>query len=417
MDGSVLLNRIKYDPKKYEALLCSCPFHGWIFSGETGKCTRIPYNIQSIPEQAKVSVWPVVERNRHIYVWFHCDGKEPNWEVPEIEEVENGQQLTLLRSEAGKVYLIDSYCPHLGASFSVGGRVVDDNSVSCLQCPFHGWIFSGETGKCTRIPYNIQSIPEQAKVSVWPVVERNRHIYVWFHCDGKEPNWEVPEIEEVENGEWPYQGRTEHEILCHIQDLPENGSDIAHLNYLHLAGVNKGNDITKIKMEIEDPLIRHVWDGRWEPQPEPNEHIAIMYLEQVMTIMKMRIPLTSSNLCAKQIGPGIVQMMFDFGWLGKGVVMHHVTPEEPMFQRARFVMYATLPKLFAKFFLISEANHFERDIFVWTNKRYVRPPVLVKNDGPIGRHRRWYSQFYSENSPKLNRDGTLTNQPKSIFDW
>ncbi|VDM23876.1 unnamed protein product [Toxocara canis] len=319
-----------------------------------------------------------------------------------------GQQLTLLRSEAGKVYLIDSYCPHLGASFSVGGRVVDDN---CVQCPFHGWIFSGETGKCTRIPYNIQSIPEQAKVSVWPVVERNRHIYVWFHCDGKEPNWEVPEIEEVENGEWPYQGRTEHEILCHIQDLPENGSDIAHLNYLHLAGVNKGNHDTL------DPLIRHVWDGRWEPQPEPNEHIAIMYLEQVMTIMKMRIPLTSSNLCAKQIGPGIVQMMFDFGWLGKGVVMHHVTPEEPMFQRARFVMYATLPKLFAKFFLISEANHFERDIFVWTNKRYVRPPVLVKNDGPIGRHRRWYSQFYSENSPKLNRDGTLTNQPKSIFDW
>ncbi|VDK43866.1 unnamed protein product [Anisakis simplex] len=325
-----------------------------------------------------------------------------------------GEQLTLIRSEAGKVYLIDSYCPHLGANFSVGGRVVNDN---CVQCPFHGWIFSGETGKCTSIPYTTQSIPEQAKVSIWPVVERNRHIYVWYNCDGKEPDWDVPEIEGVESGEWSYKGRTEHEIMCHIQDLPENGADIAHLNYLHLAGVLRGNDITKIEMEVKEPIIRHIWDGKWEPQPEPNQHIAIMYLNQVMTFMKTEIPLTRSNLQAKQIGPGIVQMMFDFGWLGRGVVLHHVTPEEPMFQRARFVMYATLPKVFAKFFLISEANHFERDIYIWNNKRYVRPPMLVRNDGPIGKHRRWYNQFYSENSPKLNKDGTLSNQPKSVFDW
>lgn len=44
-----------------------------------------------------------------------------------------GEQLTLLRSESGKVFLIDSYCPHLGASFSVGGRVVDDNCVQVNQ--------------------------------------------------------------------------------------------------------------------------------------------------------------------------------------------------------------------------------------------------------------------------------------------
>lgn len=54
-------------------------------------------------------------------------------------------------------------------------------------------------------------------------------------------------------------------------------------------------------MEIAEPFIRHVWDGRWEPQPEPNQHISIMYLDQVMTVMKMRIPLTSSSLRAKQV--------------------------------------------------------------------------------------------------------------------
>lgn len=50
-------------------------------------------------------------------------------------------------------------------------------------------------------------------------------------------------------------------------------------------------------------------------------------------------------------------MQFDFGWLGRGVVLHHVTPEEPLLQRARFVMYSNLNPIYAKFFMLSEANH------------------------------------------------------------
>ena len=37
---------------------------------------------------------------------------------------------------------------------------------------------------------------------------------------------------------------------------------------------------------------------------------------------------------------------------------------------------------------------------IWNNKRYVSKPMLVKEDELIGKHRRWYSQFYSENSPR-----------------
>ena len=42
----------------------------------------------------------------------------------------------------------------------------------------------------------------------------------------------------------------------------------------------------------------------------------------------------------------------------------------------------------------------ERDLMIWNNKRYVSKPMLVKEDELIGKHRRWYSQFYSENSPR-----------------
>lgn len=116
--------------------------------------------------------------------------------------------------------------------------------------------------------------------------------------------------------------------------------------------------------------------------------------------------------------------------------MQHITPEDAVQQRARFVMFAKTTAAFAKFYLVSEANHvstpssesglcrtqiirflqFERDVYIWTNKRYVRNPLYCKDDGPISKHRRWFSQFYTDNSPRLNKDGTLTNTPKSIND-
>uniref|UniRef100_A0A0N4U8U9 cholesterol 7-desaturase n=1 Tax=Dracunculus medinensis TaxID=318479 RepID=A0A0N4U8U9_DRAME len=346
--------------------------------------------------------------------WF-CIAQSSEIKPKEVKPVEVfGEQLTLLRSESGEVYLVDSYCPHLGANLSIGGRVVNEN---CIQCPFHGWIFSGETGKCVSIPYNKQSIPEQAKIAIWPTTERNHHIYVWYHCDGLEPCWEVEPIEEVENGNWTYNGKTEHEICCHIEDIPENGSDIAHLNFLHLSAGLHGNDITKIEMDNQEPLMKHIWDGNWEQQPAPNQHIGVMSLSVILSFAKIPISCTETKLKARQIGPGIVYMTFDFGKFGRGVLLHHVTPVEPLLQKTRFVMYSTMPKIIANIFLIFETTQFERDIYIWNNKCYIKPALIVKNDGPIHKHRRWFSQFYSENSPKLNNNGTVTSKPKSIYDW
>ena len=38
---------------------------------------------------------------------------------------------------------------------------------------------------------------------------------------------------------------------------------------------------------------------------------------------------------------------------------------------------------------------------VWNYKTYLSKPLLVKEDVGIKKHRKWYSQFYSENSPRL----------------
>lgn len=57
----------------------------------------------------------------------------------------SGENITLFRSTKGDVYALHSYCAHMGADLSVGGTVIND---TCIQCPFHGWLFDGETGQC-----------------------------------------------------------------------------------------------------------------------------------------------------------------------------------------------------------------------------------------------------------------------------
>lgn len=61
-----------------------------------------------------------------------------------------GEQLVIYRTQNNKVFIVDAYCPHLGANLGIGGRVDGD----CIVCPFHQWSFRGSDGKCTKIPYS-----------------------------------------------------------------------------------------------------------------------------------------------------------------------------------------------------------------------------------------------------------------------
>ena len=44
-----------------------------------------------------------------------------------------GRRLICYRGDSGTPYVLDAYCPHLGADIAVGGTVADD----CILCPFH----------------------------------------------------------------------------------------------------------------------------------------------------------------------------------------------------------------------------------------------------------------------------------------
>ncbi|XP_019365821.1 PREDICTED: cholesterol 7-desaturase-like [Gavialis gangeticus] len=313
------------------------------------------------------------------------------------------EQLAVFRALDGRAYVVDAYCPHLGANLAVGGHVVGN----CIECPFHGWQFRGEDGKCIRIPY-AEKVPDFAKIKTWPSCEVNGMLLVWYHCDGVDPMWDVPEQKEITSKEWVYHGQTEHFVNVHIQEIPENGADLAHLDAVHASAILNGSDLRYVRSKLWD-FVKHTWKAEWQPEPEPNNHCARMLIKHALTVFGKHFSLLDINVTAKQVGPGLVFLIFDHELLGHGIILHTVTPVEPLLQQVTHEIYyqKSMPGIIPKFILRAECIQFERDVAIWNNKQYLSKPLLVKEDSAIQRYRRWYAQFYSEKSKRFmfQKDG------------
>lgn len=120
-------------------------------------------------------------------------------------------------------------------------------------------------------------VPEIAKVHRWPSCEVNGLILVWFHCEGKEPEWTVPEQEEITSGEWVYRGRTEHFINAHIQvgaDNPAGFPDISNIWWSD-EPCCAGNPRECSRPGSPGPPAHAEHDQRSRPAPHPQQSLAV----------------------------------------------------------------------------------------------------------------------------------------------
>jgi len=305
------------------------------------------------------------------------------------------EHLALYRGENGVAAILDAYCPHLGANIAVTGKVVGN----CIQCPFHGWEFK-EDGKCVSIPY-LDKVPDLAKTRAWPVIEKNQTIYMYYDMLGRldQPAWVPPDIPQIMDGSFIFHGSFENYVEAHIQEIPENGSDVAHLGVLHVPFI-----IGWI------PFMSHHWTAVWTAGEAPEEHIANIKLTTSLVVFGKIIPFTSVDAKIRQIGPGIVNLEI-ITPLGSFIVMESVTPMYPLLQRVSHVMYAKkgfFARIQAQILLRSFCEQFCRDVVIWNNKTYVNKPLIVKNDGNILGFRRWYAKFYPD--PEELKKYQETNQ-------
>lgn len=332
---------------------------------------------------------------------WYCVAWSREIEEKGVKNVEAlGQHFAVFRGENGEAYVLDAYCPHLGANIACGGSVQGN----ALQCPFHGWEFRGEDGKCINIPYSSGPIPSNARTKAWNAMEVNGQILVWFDAEDRDPMWAPEALPEIESGSWSRRGHTRHVINSHIQEVPENAADVPHLNFLHGPIILAGNDLrTTHKPSWYGPSgwMQHTWDASWKPEKigTENGHMAHLMLRHGISLFGRDIPLLSLTLDAKQIGPSLVYLVFSSPF-GRGAFLQSLLPVGPLEQIVTHEVWGEwrFPTVVAKFMMQGEAMQVERDVMIWNNKRYNNKPVLTKDEGLILQFRRWFSQFYSENS-------------------
>jgi phenylpropionate dioxygenase-like ring-hydroxylating dioxygenase large terminal subunit len=286
-------------------------------------------------------------------------------EPGEVKTLERfGQELVLYRTEAGEARVIEPHCPHLGAHLGFGGRVEGEE----LRCPFHHWKF-GTDGKCTEIPY-AKRIPPKAKLNSWPTVEKNGLVLVYHDREGRAPEWEVPDLEELGHPEWRAPDVMHWKVKARWLDMNENCVDQAHFKYIHGA------------LSIP-PTTAHVDEG--------HIHVA-------ESIFRMKVPggEADATLVTLDYGPGfqVVRM----AGLIDTLLMNTATPIDENTTDVSFA-YTVRDEGDVRKGHLAEAvikdlkQQFEHDLPIWENKACWEKPVLCEGDGPVAHYRKWYAQF------------------------
>ncbi len=148
-----------------------------------------------------------------------------------------GEDLVAFRDLNGVVRVLDAHCRHLGADLSHGGCVVEGG----IQCPLHGWVWSGDDGRNVHIPYERWPVGDR-RVRAWAVTELNECIYIWHGVEQPDPLWSVPDMHQDLSAEAdPYYfrpiGPDEKQFFPSIAVPPllvvENTVDVQHYRFVH----------------------------------------------------------------------------------------------------------------------------------------------------------------------------------------
>lgn len=279
------------------------------------------------------------------------------------------KDLAIWRGEDGKVRVTDAWCKHLGAHMGHGGKV----SGNLLECPFHAWRYDGEEGAVKDIPY-ARSIPPQVKrkcLRTWHVTEANGWIWVWYHPQDVAPMWDVVVHAEVGDPEWTEFETHEWMVYGSIQNMAENGVDVAHFQYIHgTAGL---------------PEAELRW-GDWGRGAD------------VRAQMGTPNGMVDGLIAYDTMGPG--QSWVRFSGISETLLVASLAPVEEDVLRVRYCF--TQPRAqaegsgagVAKALIRDVCKQLDQDKVIWDRMLYERNPIICDGDGPIPQFRKWYSRYY-----------------------
>lgn len=159
--------------------------------------------------------------------WFPV-AQSPDLATP-IETSLLDVALVVFRDESGAARVASNQCPHRGAALSAGTVVGD-----AIQCPYHGWQWNGETGRCKLIPAVGPDGPSPPAARLKTYEAHERYGLVWTTL-ADDPLGEVPSLEEVDELELEsdWVSGPPWDVGCNVCVAIENFRDVAHFPFVH----------------------------------------------------------------------------------------------------------------------------------------------------------------------------------------
>jgi len=282
-----------------------------------------------------------------------------------------GRHLALWRDAAGVAHLNDAFCPHLGAHLGHGGKVVGGS----IACPFHGWQFDAD-GQNTKIPCSAR-LNRSCSLGPYPLIERNGLLLAWFHPDGDEPAWEIPEIPELSDSDnySDVQAREFH-VGAAWQEMAENGADSAHFGFVH------GQEIvpTVDAFETDGPILRMRSTQQWPT----SDGVVDAFVETTsygpgFSVVRMTGIIDTVSLgCNTPVSEDRCHLRFSFAVKKLGD--------------------QALTAMVGDGFIALLTEQIGEDVRIWEHKTYLPRPALSDQDGPIMAFRSWAQQFYARST-------------------
>lgn len=139
-----------------------------------------------------------------------------------------GENIVLFREDQGRISALPDRCPHRHAPLSEG-KVVN----GCIQCPYHGWQFSGE-GTCVFVPGLNEEKQCRSGRNLKPFCVREQQGLVWiFYRNHEEaPLFDPPSL--------PFYEDSSYTSFCletisftQTMNAIENLLDATHTHFVH----------------------------------------------------------------------------------------------------------------------------------------------------------------------------------------
>jgi phenylpropionate dioxygenase-like ring-hydroxylating dioxygenase large terminal subunit len=210
--------------------------------------------------------------------------------------------VVLYRGDSGKPVALDDRCCHRGALLSKG-RVEGD----CVRCMYHGLKFD-PNGKCVQIPGQ-DNIPPKLGVRSYPVVERDRLVWIWMGDAAKADPAQILDFPYLRDAGWRGQPGYLHYDANYLL-IVDNLADFAHLAFVHAKTLGGSEEYA---FKSKPTAIERLADGfrveRWHMgAPPPPFH---------KKVVRNNGPVDRRNI-ARMYVPGIFFMETLFAPAGSG---------------------------------------------------------------------------------------------------